>query len=183
MSIRPFYVRDFADSNQCASLSNWIEENYNSELFTDANMGGNRVTTRYTTRDFDYPLTAYELQMKLSSRLLKFKHISAPFHHGMVASYASPGDILRPHTDPIYFPGYTTWHFNLITQSPTGGGNLVADGIEYSMNQGDLICYPVSQVEHSVTEVTGLIPRLMWVFGFCIDDTVDNNNILYAINR
>ena len=40
---------DFISPNEAQDLSNWILQNKDKEIFKDANMKGNRITTRYST--------------------------------------------------------------------------------------------------------------------------------------
>ena len=51
-------IRNFVSREEQADLIHWIINNKNSSwLFKDANMKGNRVTTRYS-KDFSFPEAA-----------------------------------------------------------------------------------------------------------------------------
>lgn len=161
-------IPNFVSSNECAELSSWIANNHHN--FVDANMGGNRKTTRYINKDIDFPKVALEIRERLKNYLNLKDIIKPPFTKGMVASYAEPGDTCYEHTDPVWCEGYYTMHCNVIVQKPEGGGNVVIEDQEFDMPEGDIICYYVSGLKHSVTEVLGGKNRLMWIFGFCVEE-------------
>ena len=134
-------------------------------------MGGNRITTRFST-NFSYPDIAYKIKKRVTKYLIdifKFNDFKEPkFHHGMVASYASHNDVCIEHLDPQYHDFYETLHCNLMLQKPLKGGEPIIEDEYVNLNERDLWCYYVSKVRHGAAKVTGNIPRLMFVFGFCV---------------
>ena len=161
-------VPNFVSDEECAHLSSWIMENHNR--FVPANMGGNRKTTRYLKRGIEFPELAFVVRERVKQYLQLSDAVKPPFLNGMVASYANPGDTCYAHRDPVWYPGHHTLHCNIIVQKPESGGNVVIEGKEYDMPQGDMICYYVSDLRHGVTEVKGNKDRLMWIFAFCVKD-------------
>lgn len=166
---------NFISPNEAQELSNWILQNKDKEFFKDANMKGNRVTTRFSTNmDFKYPSIIKDLRNKIVDLLDLDKEendkIYPPFKEGAVASCAFTGDTCYEHIDPIWYNGFHTMHCNIITQAPENGGNLVLNGVLEQMNERELICYLVSKLPHATTLIEGSKERLMWVFGFCIQD-------------
>jgi hypothetical protein len=167
-------IPNFVSYNECAELTSWINSNHHN--FVNANMGGNRKTTRYIDDDIDFPKTALEIRERLKNHLDLEDMIRPPFTKGMVASYAEPGDTCYEHTDPIWFEGHHTLHCNVIVQKPEGGGNVVIEGQEFDMPEGNIICYYVSDLKHSVTEVIGSKNRLMWIFAFCVEKDLNEEH-------
>jgi len=161
-------ISNFVSSNECAELSSWIANNHHN--FVDANMGGNRKTTRYLDDNVKFPGVAKQIRERIKQHLELEDMVRPPFTNGMVASYAEPGDICYEHTDPVWCEGHHTLHCNVIVQKPESGGNVVINGKEYDVPKGDVICYYVSDLKHSVTKVLGNTPRFMWVFGFCVEE-------------
>jgi len=159
---------NFLSDAECNELASWIIGNHHT--FVDANMGGNRKTTRYLTSDLQFPKTALEIRKRIKEHLKLEDTVRPPFMDGMVASYAGPGDTCYGHKDPKWHDIHHTLHCNVIVQKPKSGGNVVIEEKEYDMPKGDLICYYVSDLKHSVNEVRGDVPRLMWVFGFCVEE-------------
>lgn len=162
-------IPNFVSDAECLVLSEWILQNH--QTFTDARMGGKRKTTRYLSDNVDFPETALDIRVRIKEYLQLEDMVRPPFINGMVASYAETGDTCYEHIDPVWCEGHHTMHCNVIIQKPESGGNVVIEGKEYDMPKGDLICYYVSDLKHKVTEVYGDTPRLMWIFGFCVERT------------
>lgn len=162
---------NFLSDKECNELSSWIMSNHHS--FVNANMGGVRKTTRYLSENVSFPKTALEIRKRIKEHLQLKDIVKPPFIDGMVASYAEPGDTCYEHKDPRWYEFHHTLHCNVIVQKPDGGGNVVIEEKEYNMTKGDVICYYVSDLNHRVTEVVGNTPRLMWIFGFCVEECND----------
>jgi hypothetical protein len=166
---------NFISLNESQELSNWILQNKDKEIFKDANMEGKRITTRYSTDiNFEYPKIVKDIRNKiidlLDLREEEDNKIYPPFKDGVVASCAFAGDTCYEHIDPIWHNGFHTLHCNIITQAPKKGGNLILNGVLEQMNERELNCYLVSKLPHSTNLVSGSKERLMWVFGFCIQE-------------
>lgn len=181
--MKPFYVREFANSDQCNVLARWIAEHFHRPFFRDANMHGKRLTTRYSRDGFQFPKESYDLQASISSSVAEFDVRPAPFKDGMVASYAYPGDTCYRHVDPVWHEGTITVHCNMVVSSPDSGGDVVIAGDVYEMPKGDLICYPVSHLPHEVRLVQGFNPRLMWVWGFCLPESASWDAFRQSLER
>tara|TARA_R100001086_G_scaffold229483_1_gene149386 strand:+ start:1782 stop:2300 length:519 start_codon:yes stop_codon:yes gene_type:complete len=163
-------IKNFISEKEQEELVEWIIDNKNNaNLFKDAEMpGSNRVTTRYS-KDFSFPHTAYKIQRRIINQL-KFKDFKLPkYHQGIVASYAGENDTVGHHLDPQWYPPYETLHCNVLLQKPLKGGKPIIDKETIDLDERDLWCYYVSKVEHGSSKVIGKKPRLMYVFGFCIN--------------
>lgn len=166
-------IPNFIDATEQKVLVDWINANKDSDIFCDANMGGSRRTTRYTDADkLNFPVEAFNIRKRIIERL-KLEHdafgIAPKFAHGMVASYAPVGDACYAHRDPVWYKGYVTLHCNILIQAPEDGGDVIVNDIPEKMHENELFCYRVSEDLHGVTEVLGTKPRLLWIFGFCIE--------------
>jgi len=158
--------KKFLNKKECDVLSKWIVDNKHNSFFKNAEMGGIRLTTRYSD-GFIFPKEAYKIKEKIINKL-KIKDFNLPgFKDGMVASYASPGDTCYDHKDPVWKENTITLHCN-IKLSDNLGGNPIIDNEKIYLEKGDMWSYPVSEVMHGSDLVTGTVPRTMWVFGFCI---------------
>ena len=93
------------------------------------------------------------------------------YSHGIVTGIGYDGGRIENHIDPTYYPDTKTVHFNAITQQAEEGGHTIIDGVEYkNVNPTDLLIYQVSELHHEVTSTKGNTPRILWVFGFCLDN-------------
>jgi hypothetical protein len=164
-----FYPNITLSAAEQNTLAGWIASNLGAGCFADANMGGNRVTTRYTAPStFEFPDVAHAIRKRLSDALGFALEPAPGFKDGMVASCASAGDTCYAHKDPRWHKELFTVHCNVIVSAPESGGELFVEARQHEMQQGQFICYPVSEVEHQTLAVNGKAPRLMWVFGFCV---------------
>jgi len=166
---------DFISLNEAQELSNWTLQNKNKEFFKDAEMGGKRITTRFSTdMNFEYPKIVKDIRNKIINLLdlheQEENKIYPPFKDGAVASCAFESDTCFEHIDPVWHKGFHTMHCNIITQAPKNGGNLILNGVLEQMRERELNCYLVSKLPHGTDLVEGSKERLMWVFGFCIQE-------------
>ena len=182
--MRVLRIENFITSKESKILSEWILENINQEFFQNAKAGigsmkGNPDPTRKTTRysdhiSFEYPKEALEIRKKIINLFdlseNEEKKLIPPFKDGIVASYAKKEDTLWEHIDPAWFDGLDTLHCNILTQAPEKGGEVIIEEKKYNMKENELFCYRVSKHKHEVLKVEGERPRLMWVFGFCINE-------------
>lgn len=168
-------IPNFISLEEAQELSSWVLHNKSAPFFSDAQMGGNRVTTRYADNDvFNYP----EILKSIRTKIIELFGLAdeerfgfyPPFKDGVVASCAFPGDTCYEHTDPVWYSGFNTMHCNVITQAPEGGGELTLGGVLEPMPERELCCYLPSKTPHSTDLVTGSRERIMWIFGFCITD-------------
>jgi hypothetical protein len=159
-------IKNFISLKDCDYLSNWIIDNKDKDFFKNANMGGDRYTTRYSAF-FEFPKKAYEIQEKIIKELKLNNFLLPDFKDGMVASYADIGDTCYLHKDPIWIDKTKTLHCNIKLSNNEGGNPIIANE-KICLEKGDMWAYPVSEVMHGSDLVTGAIPRTMWVYGFCI---------------
>tara|TARA_R110000744_G_scaffold354381_2_gene460777 strand:- start:339 stop:863 length:525 start_codon:yes stop_codon:yes gene_type:complete len=162
-------IKNFISREEQNDLVKWIMNNKdNTELFKDANMNGNRITTRYSKK-FSFHDTAYVVQKRIIDKF-KFKDFKLPeYNDGIVASYAGDKDTVYEHFDPQWYPPKETLHCNLMLQKPLEGGKPFINRVNINLDERDLWCYYVSKTAHGCSQTKGSKPRLMYVFGFCID--------------
>jgi len=171
--------KNFINEKEINDLSTWIDTNVG--LFSDAGMGGNRLTTRYSFSDeIVFPKTAFDIQKKIID---KFNLKDSTFPHykdGMVASCAYQGDTCYLHRDPRYEEGYKTVHYNILLSSIVGGEPFVLKNPNsearkhipvpeenINVDIGDMWTYDISEVFHG-SKLLKTKERKMWVFGFHI---------------
>lgn len=175
-------IKNFISDEERQALNFWTLSNYPEDYFSDACMDDEYRGTRYTTRgnnnedikeriSIHYPRESYDVQNKIIEKLnLRGSKYPNSFYNGIVNGIGFENGNIFEHIDPVYFPGTNTLHCNIVTQKPDSGGNVVIDGLEYDVEDTDLMCYMVSKQYHSVTRTIGLKHRILWVFGFCISD-------------
>jgi hypothetical protein len=169
-------IKNYLQKDTLKKLNDWTLENYKKSFFNVSNM--NNCQTRYTTRQctnrnvdhlFDYSDFVYEIQKKICN---DFDILNQPVAHigknGIVTGIGFENDYIEEHVDPIWVKNTQTIHFNIISQKPLNGGITIIENKKYDINSGDLLIYNVSKYKHFVTKVCGNIPRVLYVFGFCL---------------
>jgi len=149
-------------------LVSWIVSNTNT-FSVSGHPGTIRLTTRFL-EEANYPEVAFLIRSRIEERLGITSPLYPPFPSGMVASYGDSGDECGFHIDPVWFTGYKTYHCVVLLTKPDHGGIPVIGGKEYPIDECEGLFYPVSEIEHGTTMMTGSSPRLLWIFGFCIKD-------------
>lgn len=168
--MKPILIKNFIDEYTIGQLNNWTMVNYTKEFFKDANMGkpGTRLTTRYSC-NFEFPDIAYKIKEKIINTLgINFQ--KPAYKDGIVNGIGFEGGSIREHIDPVWHPDTYTIHCNIISQKSTSGGITYIDSIPYETDPTDLLIYPVSFSRHKVDEIKGSIPRILWVFGFSVNN-------------
>lgn len=176
-------VKNFLFKNEFNQLNSWTLDNWKDSYFSDANMDPYNSETRFTTRMpnesiakdlgvvINYPRVCYNIQERIKNFFHLENYESPPsFYDGIVNGIGFSPGVIEDHIDPVYIDGTHTLHCNIISQNSVSGGVTTIEGNEYPVENGDLLMYIVSKHNHYVSEIEGDIPRILWVFGFCIDD-------------
>jgi len=188
--MKPKVIKNFADKFEIGILNWWAIDNYrkNPHQYNDAGMDPKHPGSRFTTRlkqwenyynlniEIEYPQTVYTIQERILWRLkLRNFRLPPPFYEGIVNGIGFGEGSIIEHIDPVYYPDTVTIHCNMITRKADSGGVTIIGGVEYDIEPGDLLCYPVSETKHKVTLTKGDTNRILWVFGFClpIDEAED----------
>ena len=175
----PHIIKNFLEQKHIDELNDWTLCNYKNSFFKDTNMSKNcnRVTTRYSKEyEFTYP----EIVFKIRNNIIHALNINninyrvPSFPYGVVNGIGFDGSDIYDHIDPVWYDGTFTFHCNIITMKPECGGILKIGSNTYDPEIGDLVCYKVSEVTHSVSEMKGNTPRNLWVFGFSINREDEN---------
>lgn len=189
-------VENFITDSEVKLLNEWTLNNYKKPYFVDPRMNSDDKQTRFTTRhaysrcekyrDYkvQYPKEVYDIQKRLIDYLKIRQNSIAPwpsFTDGIVTTVAFPSGSCCKHTDPVYSKNTYTLHCNFVTQNPEGGGITYVEDIPYQFKEKDMIMYITSHLEHEVTEMSGNTPRILWVYGFCIN-LFEMNNIFGISN-
>jgi hypothetical protein len=167
-----FIFKNFISEEECYILSNWILKNFQTNVFINSEHPGTRRKTTRFSNIVEYPNTAYEIRERVDQLIFKTVNVESvnrlgAYPESMYASYGYENDLCVSHKDPAYIPGTKTYHFNIIL-SDYENGKLVIEDTVIDLEKKDGILYPVSDLEHSTTKLTGDKPRLFWSFGYCI---------------
>lgn len=176
-------VKNFITDEEIDKLNEWTLDNYTQPYFINPQMNEDKFQTRFTTRHsycrskeyqnykVKYPKESYNIQKRIFNHLKLEENDIAPwpsFTDGICTTIAfSPGSCCK-HIDPIYSDNTYTLHCNFVTQNPKSGGITYINNNPYLFEKNDMFMYITSHLDHEVTEISGNIPRILWVYGFSI---------------
>ena len=166
--MKPTIVKNFITVEECELLNQWTKDNRHTGIYQAANMGleNTQYTTRYCTEPIPWPEIAYTIKQRIRTLLDCDTSVDAPFSDGIVNFVYTSGADIREHKDPVWTPLTYTLHCNIMTQSAASGGDTFIEGQRFSLEQGDLLYYPVSELVHSVDTIQG--ERCLWTWAFCV---------------
>ena len=173
MTAENYYTYDdFISESESEALGQWILDNYQNNNFKKAGHPGTiRKTTRFS-KSIEYPDQAYTIQKRIDALITELFKLDMivrvpDFPDGMYGSYGFKGDACQIHTDPRWIKNYITYHFNIML-STYQNGDLYVNHNLVKLKKTDAVLYPVSELPHYTTELTGSEPRLFWCFGYCV---------------
>ena len=182
MSMFVKVVKNFLTLEDVYELNSWALDSYRGPFFvpTDMDPGyGKYKPTRLTTRGFgltnaplEYPKKAYSIQDNIKQYLnIDNPLFPPPYKDGIVCGVGIMNGSVYPHKDPIFYENTQTLHCIFKTQKCDSGGNTFICGKEYDdLHEVDMLLCLVSKYEHGATRICGNKPRVLWYFGFCLDE-------------
>jgi hypothetical protein len=159
-------IKNFLTKEECQFLNEWTLTNMDTEWFRKGKGADNRRTTRYSNSiEFSYPNIVTEKfnQFRKDFNVEDLKLIEQG-RDGIINAISYEGSELELHTDPSYGE-YQSFHITVQTSKAEFGGDLIADGVVYNVNEGDAVCFFASAVKHSTNLTEGNKPRIVWIMG------------------
>lgn len=176
-------IENFLSDEEVGELNGWALSNYRGPFFvppTEMDSGYAKYRpTRLTTRGFgltnaplEYPDASYQIQKRIKDLFQIENHLyPPPYFNGIVSGVGLRGGYIDIHMDPIFYDGTETLHCIFKTQKPESGGNTIVEGLEYDkISENDMLMCVVSKQKHGASRIVGNKPRVLWYFGFCIDN-------------
>ena len=161
----PVTVDDFLSKAELSALNEWVLSENNSIYFQCSGMGSKRKTTRYS-KNVSFPKEALLAKKRISEKTGLTKSIDH-YCEGIIASFAPPDDSgVYLHKDKNSLNDVVSVHCNIVTSHQEKGGTLFFGKEEIATKENQLMCYPVSEVEHGVSSISGNKHRILWIFGF-----------------
>lgn len=172
-------ARGFVTPSECEELNNWahfaIEQGWmsNSEMLTSASVADRRVSTRVTGDRFEYPPLVYQILKRIRDTVDfgDAEIVDYQGKDGIFVNYTYPGvgGHLMLHCDGRPANNKSILRCNFLTSAPETGGVLHLCGEPLHVGEGDLHSYLATEYEHYFEDVGGSTPRIMWIFGVCVD--------------
>jgi hypothetical protein len=164
--MRIVVTQNFLTSAECAELTSLTNYGIANNLMTLGINTTLRYTSRLQTDLYQYPQSVYDIAAKVRSYCGVTAYPSVPDQgrDGIVTTYMPTGADIFSYQSPLINGQGQLWAY-VITQQTESGGVTQINGVDYAVNQGDLLCYLTSNNEQYTTPVTGATPRICWTFG------------------
>jgi len=180
-------VRNFLNAQEIQTLKDWSAQAVNENQFVDGITGDwdkkeftttkKRLTNRMS-QNINYPELVKALQDRIRDTIPITKNAPVIEGHGkdgvVVSVTYNDGDVYK-HKDPSVGEGVVGLRCNILASKAQSGGNIHVEDNTYDLNEGDMMCYLVTEYYHSVDVCHGDNPRILFMFGFVVDkDTWEN---------
>ena len=177
-------IPGFATQDECRALAAWAQTEYSAGRLTlwqrSHFIGGYRVydPDNGVWEADDYGRVLQPLQnippeyLALRSRINDALGLQAHEPRKTSASLlivSLPGGFTTSHKDGSV-DGFKHMRCNVNVLPPGEGGNLIVEGKEYPLGEGDLICFVADVMEHEATVNTGSTPRITVSYPFIMPD-------------
>lgn len=180
-------IRNFATPEEVQILKDWSRQAVIDGQFVDGITGNwdkkefsttkKRLTNRMS-KNINYPDLVRTLQDRIRATfpvLLDAPVIDGHGRDGVVVSITyNDGDVYK-HKDPSVGEGVVGLRCNILASKAQSGGAIHVEDKTYDLNEGDLMAYLVSEYYHSVETCSGNNPRILFMFGFCINQEAWEN--------
>lgn len=174
-------VRNFASPEEVQALKDWANQAVVDGQFVDGITGewGNkeysRTNKRLTNRmsvNINYPELVRTLQDRIRQTVPLTAEAPVIEGHGkdgvVVSVTYNDGDVYK-HKDPGVGEDVVGLRCNILASKAESGGIVHVEDKTYNLNEGDMMCYLVTELHHSVEVCHGENPRTLFMFGFVVN--------------
>ena len=186
-------IRNFASSEEVQILKDWQVKAVEEGQFVDGITGDwdkktfsttkKRLTNRMS-KNINYPDLVQTLQDRIRQTfpvLLNAQLIEGHGKDGVVVSVTyNDGDVYK-HKDPSVGEGMVGLRCNILSSKAESGGTIHVEDKTYDLNEGDMMCYLVTELYHSVDVCYGNNPRTLFMFGFAVNEDAWKNHINFNL--
>ena len=180
-------VPNFLSPEEIQALKDWTNQAVVDGQFVDGITGDwdkkefSRTNKRLTNRmsqNINYPELVKTLQDRIRQTVpltVEAPVIEGHGKDGVVVSVTyNDGDVYK-HKDPSVGEGVVGLRCNILASKAQNGGTIHVEDKTYDLNEGDMMCYLVTELYHSVEVCNGDNPRTLFMFGFVVDKDSWNN--------
>jgi hypothetical protein len=169
-------LKNFASFAECKALNDFITVGIETKWLDKGSSRGDReYSKRLTNRMYGgrgpNPDTAIQIQHRICQHWgLQDANTAttAGGNGGVVVSTTFKGGDVHQHIDPRCGAPLSTLRCNLLSSAADLGCDLYVGDKKIDFDEGDLVCYLVTDWPHYVTENFGDKPRNLWMFGWYV---------------
>jgi len=180
-------VPNFITAEEIQALKDWANQAVTDGQFVDGITGDwdkkefsttkKRLTNRMSP-NISYPELVKTLQDRIRQTVPLTAQAPVIEGHGkdgvVVSVTYNDGDVYK-HKDPSVGEGVVGLRCNILASKAENGGTVHVEDKTYDLNEGDMMCYLVTELYHSVEICHGDNPRTLFMFGFVVDKDSWNN--------
>jgi hypothetical protein len=180
-------VPNFITAEEVQALKDWANQAVIDGQFVDGITGDwdkkefDRTKKRLTNRmsqNINYPELVRTLQDRIRQSIPLAAEAPVIENHGkdgvVVSITYNDGDVYK-HKDPNVGEGVVGLRCNILASKAQSGGTVHVEDKAYNLNEGDMMCYLVTELYHSVEVCHGDNPRTLFMFGFVVNKEDWNN--------
>ena len=182
-------VPNFITAEEIQALKDWTNQAVVDGQFVDGITGDwdkkefDRTKKRLTNRmsqNINYPELVKTLQDRIRQTVQLTANAPVIENHGkdgvVVSVTYNDGDVYK-HKDPSVGEGLVGLRCNILASKAQNGGTIHVEDKTYDLNEGDMMCYLVTELYHSVEVCHGNNPRTLFMFGFIVNEDAWINNM------
>lgn len=183
-------IRNFATPEEVQILKDWQVKAVEEGQFVDGVTGNwdkktfSTTKTRLTNRmskNINYPDLVQTLQDRIRQTFPILSGVPLIEGHGkngvVVSVTYNDGDVYK-HKDPSVGNGVVGLRCNILASKAKSGGTIHVEDNTYDLNEGDMMCYLVTELYHSVEVCLGNNPRTLFMFGFIVSENSWKSSII-----
>jgi len=182
-------VPNFLIAEEIQILKDWTNKAVEEGQFVDGITGDwdkkefSTTKLRLTNRmsqNINYPDLVKALQDRIRQTIPLTANAPVIDGHGkdgvVVSVTYNDGDVYK-HKDPSVGEGVVGLRCNILASKAESGGSIHVEDKTYNLNEGDMMCYLVTELYHSVDVCHGNNPRTLFMFGFVVDKDSWNSQL------
>lgn len=164
--MRVVTVKNYLTPTQCSDLSGLTQYGYDHNMMTLGMFTNLRYTSRIDPSLYTYPQSVFDIaaQIRAYCGVANYPVVPNQGSDGIVTTYMPTGADIFSYQAPLVNGQGQLWMY-VITQQTEAGGVTQINGVDYPLDQGDLLVYLTSNNTQYVTPVTGATTRICWTFG------------------
>jgi len=174
-------IRNFASAEEVQILKDWQAKAVEVSLLMELQEIWTRKSSDRMSQNINYPDLVKTLQDRIRQTFLVLSESPVIMNHGrdgvVVSVTYNDGDVYK-HKDPSVGEGVVGLRCNILSSKAESGGTIHVEDKTYDLNEGDMMCYLVTELYHSVEVCHGDNPRTLFMFGFVVDEDSWKNGII-----
>lgn len=165
-------IKNFITQEEAIALNTFVFNSIAENKFSYSKIapdGGKNLLSRFN-RKLKFPETAMQIKSRIQKLLeLEDKDTYTLWNKsGIAVSHSLNGPEIVPHKD-VRQHNKSLLRCNVLSSASEKGGVLTVDGKEFELEALSMYLCLVSEYTHSVSKTEGKTPRILWQFGFKID--------------